>query len=67
MKFFSLNVKNQNPKHGLTTEEMMPFIQAVIESQPNWTILSSALLIRSRLEVEHMRKAERAALQIQVS
>jgi hypothetical protein len=60
-------VKNQNERSGLTTEQMMPFVTRVLENPNNWTIQSFALLLKSRLEVEHHRKTERGTLQIQVS
>ena len=61
-----LDVKNNNPKDGLTTEEMFPYIDRVISNPfKNWTTHSMALLLRSRLESEVSRKVERALQQLQ--
>eukprot|EP01132_Coremiostelium_polycephalum_P007518 gene7518-9239_t len=60
-----LNVKNQNPSQGLTTEEMMPYIHKTLEHSNNWMVHSMGLLIRSRLESSSSKTADRAALQIQ--
>ncbi|EGC31895.1 hypothetical protein DICPUDRAFT_82233 [Dictyostelium purpureum] len=60
-----LNVKNQNINNGLTTEEMMPYIQKTLEKSNNWLIHSMGLLIKSRLEIVSSKTAERAVLQIQ--
>ena len=59
-----LNVKNQNPEHGLTKEEMMAYVSKVFENPTNWLIHSECLLIRSQLESDSSRKIERAALQM---
>lgn len=60
-----LNVKNQNPKHGLTTAEMHPYVRKALEHSNNWLVHSMGLLIRSRLEVESTKTLERATLQVQ--
>ncbi|KAM9953926.1 hypothetical protein ACTFIR_009033 [Dictyostelium discoideum] len=60
-----LNVKNQNSNNGLTTEEMLPYIQKTLERSNNWIIHSMGLLIKSRLEIVSSKTAERAVLQIQ--
>lgn len=62
---FCLNVKNTNPNHGLTAEQMRPYIQQVIEQPHHWLVYSFALLLRSRLESTKSRTVERAVLQIQ--
>ncbi|OMJ30125.1 TPR repeat-containing protein [Smittium culicis] len=62
---FCLEVKNENPKHGLTTEQMMPFVIRVIENPNNWSIYTSSLLLRSRLEADKSRTVQRSALQLQ--
>lgn len=61
-----LDVKNRNPSHGLTTEEMTPYIKRVHEHPNNWMVHSTCLLLKSRLESEQHRTSERAALQLQV-
>ncbi|KAJ3333853.1 hypothetical protein HDU76_002574, partial [Blyttiomyces sp. JEL0837] len=62
---YSLNIKNTNPDHGLTTEEMFPYVSRVLENPNNWMIHSMALLLRSRLEARKSRTVERSVLQIQ--
>jgi tetratricopeptide (TPR) repeat protein len=47
-------------------EEMMAYVQRVLEHPNNWTVFSTGLLLRSRLESEKLRTVERAVLQIQV-
>lgn len=59
-------MKNNNPKHGITNEEMMAYVSRVAEHPSNWMVYSTCLLLKSRLESEKHRTAERAALQIQV-
>eukprot|EP01134_Creolimax_fragrantissima_P002911 CFRG2911T1 len=63
-----LNVKNSNAKDGLTTEEMIPFIDRLLKecTKHNWQVYSMALLLRSRLEGERHRTAERGLMQMQV-
>eukprot|EP00123_Amoebidium_parasiticum_P006453 comp17401_c0_seq1/m.16741 comp17401_c0_seq1/g.16741 ORF comp17401_c0_seq1/g.16741 comp17401_c0_seq1/m.16741 type:complete len:831 (-) comp17401_c0_seq1:40-2532(-) len=63
-----LNIKNTNPLHGLTTEEMIPYVQRVLKetNSHNWMVYSMALLLRSRLEAERSRTVERAVMQLQV-
>ncbi|KAJ3772666.1 tetratricopeptide repeat domain 27 [Lentinula raphanica] len=60
-----LNVRNTSPSHGLTLEQMTPYVSRVITHPRNWTIHTMALLIRSRLEANRTRTAERSALQLQ--
>eukprot|EP00615_Pteridomonas_danica_P006166 CAMPEP_0114371386 /NCGR_PEP_ID=MMETSP0101-20121206/33275_1 /TAXON_ID=38822 ORGANISM="Pteridomonas danica, Strain PT" /NCGR_SAMPLE_ID=MMETSP0101 /ASSEMBLY_ACC=CAM_ASM_000211 /LENGTH=707 /DNA_ID=CAMNT_0001523497 /DNA_START=255 /DNA_END=2379 /DNA_ORIENTATION=+ len=47
-----LDVKNSNPKDGLTTEQMKPYVERVLIHPFNWTIYSTALLQRSWLDFE---------------
>ncbi|PVV02678.1 hypothetical protein BB560_002860 [Smittium megazygosporum] len=58
-------IKNENPTHGLSKEQMLPFVSRVLENPNNWTIHTSALLQRSRLEKESTRTVQRSVLQIQ--
>ncbi|ESK98049.1 tetratricopeptide repeat domain 27 [Moniliophthora roreri MCA 2997] len=60
-----LNVKNTSPLHGLTNEQMAPYISRVISHPRNWTIHTMALLLRSRLESTRTRTVERSTLQLQ--
>ncbi|KAJ1677815.1 hypothetical protein EV182_005374, partial [Spiromyces aspiralis] len=62
---FCLHVKNENPAHGLTTEEMMPYVTRVLTNPNNWMVHTMALLLRSRLESDKSRTVERSALQMQ--
>lgn len=59
-------MKNNNPKHGLTNEEMMAYVERVAEHPSNWLVFSTCLLLKSRLEAEKQRTAEKGVLQIQV-
>ncbi|KAF9528043.1 tetratricopeptide repeat domain 27 [Crepidotus variabilis] len=60
-----LNVRNTSPSHGLTTEQMNPYVSRVISHPRNWSIHSMALLLRSRLESSRTRTVERSTLQLQ--
>ncbi|KAI9302722.1 hypothetical protein BJ944DRAFT_269499 [Cunninghamella echinulata] len=62
---FCLNVKNTNPEHGMTNEQMVPFVTRVLENPNNWMVHTMGLLLRSRLEAHKSRTMERAALQLQ--
>ncbi|KAJ7289394.1 hypothetical protein C8J57DRAFT_1706248 [Mycena rebaudengoi] len=60
-----LNVKNTSPVHGLTSEQMMPYVSRVISHPLNWSVHTMALLLRARLESNRTRTVERATLQLQ--
>jgi tetratricopeptide (TPR) repeat protein len=60
-----LDVKNSNPKDGLTTEEMQPYVARVLLHHQDWTIYSTALLQRAWLDFESHYAKDRATLQIQ--
>ena len=60
-----LNVKNTSPSHGLTTEQMSPYVARVISHPLNWSVHTMALLLRSRLESNRTRTVERSVLQLQ--
>lgn len=62
---FCLNVKNTNPEHGLTTEQMTPYVTRVLENANNWMVHTMGLLLKSRLEMHKSRTVERSALQLQ--
>ncbi|KAJ1914424.1 hypothetical protein H4219_004805 [Mycoemilia scoparia] len=62
---FCLHVKNENPLHGLTSEEMMPYVTRVLANPNNWMVHTMALLLRSRLESNKSRTVERSTLQMQ--
>ncbi|KAL2919891.1 hypothetical protein HK105_200808 [Polyrhizophydium stewartii] len=61
---FCLNVKNTNPDHGLTTEQMMPYVRRVLDNANNWMVHTMSLLLRSRLESAKSRTVERSVLQL---
>ncbi|KAH8118839.1 TPR-like protein [Phellopilus nigrolimitatus] len=60
-----LNVKNTSPAHGLTAEQMSPYVARVISHPQNWSVHTMALLLRSRLEASRTRTVERSTLQLQ--
>ncbi|KII94719.1 hypothetical protein PLICRDRAFT_25481 [Plicaturopsis crispa FD-325 SS-3] len=60
-----LNVRNTSPAHGLTSEQMAPYVTRVISHPRNWSVHTMALLLRSRLEASRTRTAERSTLQLQ--
>ncbi|THH14130.1 hypothetical protein EW146_g6171 [Bondarzewia mesenterica] len=60
-----LNVRNTSPSHGLTNEQMSPYIARVISHPENWSVHTMALLLRARLEAHRTRTVERSTLQLQ--
>ncbi|KIJ69825.1 hypothetical protein HYDPIDRAFT_22985 [Hydnomerulius pinastri MD-312] len=60
-----LNVRNTSPSHGLTSEQMSPYVARVISHPRNWSVHTMALLLRSRLESSRTRTVERSTLQLQ--
>ncbi|KAF8165895.1 tetratricopeptide repeat domain 27 [Crassisporium funariophilum] len=60
-----LNVRNTSPSHGLTTEQMSPYVSRVISHPRNWSVHTMALLLRSRLESSRTRTVERSTFQLQ--
>ncbi|KAF6748986.1 hypothetical protein DFP72DRAFT_552793 [Ephemerocybe angulata] len=60
-----LNVKNTMPAHGLTNEQMAPYVARVITHPRNWSVHTMALLLRARLESQRTRTVERSAFQLQ--
>jgi tetratricopeptide (TPR) repeat protein len=60
-----LNVRNTSPSHGLTSEQMSPYVARVISHPRNWSVHTMALLLRSRLESGRTRTVERSTLQLQ--
>eukprot|EP00041_Stephanoeca_diplocostata_P021709 m.510963 g.510963 ORF g.510963 m.510963 type:complete len:867 (-) comp21890_c0_seq1:289-2889(-) len=59
------NVNNQNPKHGITTEEMKPYLDYVISSPCDWLVQTVALWTLARLEATDMRAMTRSVEQMQ--
>jgi len=62
---FCLNVKNTNPMHGITNEQMAPYVSRVLANPNNWMVHTMGLLLRSRLESSKTRTMERGVLQLQ--
>ncbi|KAH7926797.1 TPR-like protein [Leucogyrophana mollusca] len=60
-----LNIRNTSPSHGLTSEQMSPYVTRVITHPKNWSVHTMALLLRSRLESSRTRTVERSTLQLQ--
>jgi tetratricopeptide (TPR) repeat protein len=60
-----LNVRNTSPSHGLTAEQMSPYVSRVISHARNWSVHTMALLLRSRLESSRTRTVERSTFQLQ--
>jgi tetratricopeptide (TPR) repeat protein len=60
-----LNVRNTSPSHGLTAEQMTPYVSRVISHARNWSVHTMALLLRSRLESSRTRTVERSTFQLQ--
>jgi len=61
-----MDVKNSYAMEALTAEEMMAYVERVVQSPNNWMLYSTALLIKSQLEYEKTKTKERAILQMQV-
>jgi len=62
---FCLSQHNTSPEHGLTASEMAPYLARVITHPRNWSVHTTALLLRARLESTRSRTVERSALQLQ--
>ncbi|KAG2379610.1 hypothetical protein C9374_006727 [Naegleria lovaniensis] len=60
-----MDLKNTNPEHGLTKEEMMPYILRVIEHPQNWLVQSTALWLRARLESDKINHLVRSIEQFE--
>ncbi|CAK1581529.1 unnamed protein product [Parnassius mnemosyne] len=57
-------LQKSQPKDDLTTEELQPYIEAVLsQNKGPWSTRVAALLIRCKLEANHKRTVERAMLQ----
>jgi tetratricopeptide (TPR) repeat protein len=61
-----MNIKNTNPKHGLTTLEMIPYVRRAGVHSLNWMVHTYYLLLKSRLEFESNKTIDRSILQLQV-
>ncbi|WVF71951.1 hypothetical protein IAT40_006761 [Kwoniella sp. CBS 6097] len=59
-----LSQHNNSPSSGLTGQQMMPFLVRVISHPRNWSVHTTGLLLRSRLESARSRTVERSTLQL---
>ena len=59
-----LSQHNHSPTSGLTASQMMPYISRVLSHPRNWSIHTTALLLRARLESTRSRTVERSTLQL---
>ena len=59
-----LSQHNNTPTTGLTASQMLPFLSRVLSHPLNWSIHTTALLLRSRLESARSRTVERSTLQL---
>ena len=62
-----VDVKNTNPRDGLTNEQMAAYIARVMATQNNrnWMVHSSALVLKALVEFERWKTKERSVLQLQ--
>eukprot|EP01029_Cantina_marsupialis_P003035 TRINITY_DN1287_c1_g2_i2.p1 TRINITY_DN1287_c1_g2~~TRINITY_DN1287_c1_g2_i2.p1 ORF type:complete len:1018 (-),score=347.27 TRINITY_DN1287_c1_g2_i2:671-3724(-) len=60
-----LDIKNNNPKHGLTQEQMLPYVAKVTEMAKNWMIHADGLRTKAIIEFEKKHSLERGVLQLQ--
>ncbi|GHJ86267.1 hypothetical protein NliqN6_2669 [Naganishia liquefaciens] len=56
---------NTTPENGLTASQMAPYLTRVLSHPRNWSVHTTALLLRARLEAKRSRTVERSALQLQ--
>ena len=61
-----IDVKNSYAQEGLTSEQMLAYVERVTQNPDNWTIHGCALLIKSKLEFEKYKTKERSVLQMQL-
>eukprot|EP00754_Rhynchopus_humris_P000409 Rhum_TRINITY_DN10261_c0_g1::Rhum_TRINITY_DN10261_c0_g1_i1::g.37590::m.37590 len=59
-----VNVRNNNPMHGLTEEERLPYLERLlVEDNMPWVVRSQVHLLRSRMEQQRVRVRERGLMQ----
>lgn len=61
-----IDVENSYAMEGLTAEEMLAYVERILQSPENWMVYSTGLLIKSRLEFLRTKTKERGVLQMQV-
>ena len=62
-----VDVSNQNPKDGLTNEQMSAYVARVmnVESTRNWMVYTTSLITKSFVEYERWKTKERSVAQLQ--
>eukprot|EP01059_Diplonema_ambulator_P017526 TRINITY_DN29540_c0_g1_i1.p1 TRINITY_DN29540_c0_g1~~TRINITY_DN29540_c0_g1_i1.p1 ORF type:complete len:877 (+),score=389.52 TRINITY_DN29540_c0_g1_i1:42-2633(+) len=59
-----VNVRNNNPMHGLTEVERLPYLERLfLEEKMPWVLCSQVYLLRSRMEQKRVRVRERGLMQ----
>lgn len=62
--YCSQYIQKSQPKDDLMTEELLPYIETILNQKTGpWSTRVAALLIRCKLEANHKRTVERAMLQ----
>ncbi len=60
------DLQKNNPHHELTFEEMLPFIDVLLDQPENWCVQACTLFLRTKLEASSSRRVERSLLQLEV-
>ena len=60
------DLQKNNPHHELTFEEMMPFIDVLLNKPENWCVQVCTLFMRTKLEASSSRRVERSLMQLEV-
>ena len=61
------DLQKNNPHHELTFEEMVPFIDVLLDQPKNWCIQACTLFLRTKLEAASSRRVERSLFQLEVN
>ncbi|KAK6617314.1 hypothetical protein RUM44_005645 [Polyplax serrata] len=59
-------IEKSQPKDSLRDEELYPLLQCILDQPKVWSIKTTTLLLRSKLEANHKRTVERSMMQLQV-
>lgn len=65
-KDFRFQSWKSQPKDNLADEELLPLINCILDQPKNWSVKTTTLLLRSKLEANHKRTIERSMMQLQV-